>query len=215
MTNTLKWMAVAGAALILGACTDQNREAAQRPQESERSTATSGTGNTGGGEAAGSTASSPSARGSGAAGAGETGASSAMGQEKTVTGSVVSASEDELVLKPEGQDDELKLKVDSSTQVMMGGSQASVSELKEGTQVRASYDESQKVTRIEAQEASGAGTTGSTTSGSGAAGERGAGTGTSGPPGSSSSSVDTPATSPSGSGTSSGATGSGSGSGGN
>lgn len=73
--------------------------------------------------------------------------------ELTATGQVVRASDDELVLRQAGEQ-ELKLKVSDDTPVMMDGRQASVSELKEGTQVRASYQEqggTPQAIRIEAQ----------------------------------------------------------------
>jgi hypothetical protein len=104
---------------------------------------------------------------------------------KTISGRVVRASDGEIVLREEGQQQDMTLKVDDDTTVTMNGRQAAVSTLPEGTHVLASFDESQKATRIEAQ-----GPPSSTTS-------------QSGPPGSpGSSGTDTPATSPSGSGTS-------------
>jgi hypothetical protein len=72
------------------------------------------------------------------------------GAQSTVTGQVVSAKKDELVLKQAGQDKDLKLKVDEKTQVMIDGRQSTIDNVREGTQVRASYDASQKATRIEA-----------------------------------------------------------------
>lgn len=77
------------------------------------------------------------------------------GAQSTVTGQVVSAKKDELVLKQAGQDKDLKLKVDEKTQVMIDGQQSSIENVREGTQVRASYDASQKATRIEAMGGAG------------------------------------------------------------
>lgn len=93
-----------------------------------------------------------------------TGDQAATGQaatgELTATGQVVRASDDELVLRQAGEQ-ELKLKVSDDTPVMMDGRQASVSDLKEGTQVRASYQEqggTPQAIRIEAQGSAPAGT---------------------------------------------------------
>jgi hypothetical protein len=57
------------------------------------------------------------------------------------------------VRRQEGGLPDLRLKVDASTPVMLDGKQASVAELREGTQVRASYDEvngERRAMRIEA-----------------------------------------------------------------
>lgn len=73
--------------------------------------------------------------------------------QRSATGQVVSAKQDELVLRQGSGAPDLKLKVSPSTTVMMGGREASVSELKEGTQVRASYQQEgddQQAIRIEA-----------------------------------------------------------------
>jgi hypothetical protein len=73
--------------------------------------------------------------------------------ERSVSGSVVRASAEELVLRQEGGLPDLRLKVDASTPVVLDGKQASVAELREGTQVRASYGEvngEPRATRIEA-----------------------------------------------------------------
>jgi hypothetical protein len=78
----------------------------------------------------------------------------------TVTGKVVSAKEGELVVKDLENDEELKLKVESSTQVLIDGRQAPIGNLREGAQVRASFDSvegERRATRIEAMGASGAG----------------------------------------------------------
>lgn len=170
MTTRTRIAAIAAAVLWVGAaaCTDDKRESAtERAQSGEDRNVSSK-------EAAG-TGASASAR------------AASDDDEKTVTGTVVRANEDELVLKQAGDDKELKLKVDANTPVMMGGVASSVSALKEGTQVRASYDDSEKATRIEAD-----GSVGDSQSSK---------TGPPGAPGSSG--TDTPTSSPSGSGTSS------------
>jgi hypothetical protein len=102
-----------------------------------------------------------SAAGSSAAGQ-PPGASTSAGADtatpKTVTGQVVSASASEVVVKPEAGQPELKLKVGSDTSVTIGGQQGTVSDLKEGTQVRASYQEKggePQAIKIEAQSAGG------------------------------------------------------------
>jgi len=102
-----------------------------------------------------------SAAGSSAAGQ-PSGASTSAGADtatpKTVTGQVVSASASEVVVKPEAGQPELKLKVGSDTSVTIGGQQGTVSDLKEGTQVRASYQEKggePQAIKIEAQSAGG------------------------------------------------------------
>ncbi len=72
--------------------------------------------------------------------------------QRLATGQVVSASKDELVLRQGGGQPDLRLKVADDTAVMMDGKQASISELKEGAQVRASYQEqggAQQAIRIE------------------------------------------------------------------
>lgn len=71
----------------------------------------------------------------------------------SVVGQVVSAKKDELVLKEQGADKELKLKVDDSTRVTLDGRETSIDSLREGAQVRASYDAREgepRATRIEA-----------------------------------------------------------------
>jgi hypothetical protein len=81
--------------------------------------------------------------------------------ERTVNGSVVRATPDELVLRQEGGLPDLRLKVDGGTPVMLDGRQASVADLREGTQVRASFDEANgepRATRIEAHGGAGGGT---------------------------------------------------------
>lgn len=80
-------------------------------------------------------------------------AGTASGSEHIASGQVVSAKQDELVLRQGSGAPDLKLKVSPSTTVTMGGRQASISELKEGTQVRAAYQQQggdQQAIRIEA-----------------------------------------------------------------
>jgi hypothetical protein len=188
-TRRVAW--IAAAAWLAAGCTEQNREQSAERARSGEDRNVHGAPSTAGGAAAGGTA----AGATGAARAtdtdeGKAGSATqsapAAAAEKTVTGTVVRASQDELVLKQAGGDDELKLKVGAQTTVMMAGREAPVSALKEGTEVRASYDESQNATRIEAQ-----GPPSSTSTQTGPPGAPG------------SSGTDTPATSPSGSGTSS------------
>jgi hypothetical protein len=86
--------------------------------------------------------------------AGQPGPTGKAGEQATAsagsaTGQVVSAKKDQVVVKQQGKDQELKLKVDPSTQVLIDGKQSSADQLREGTQVRVSYDGSQKATRIE------------------------------------------------------------------
>lgn len=75
---------------------------------------------------------------------------------QTASGELVRASSDEIVLRPEGgQQGELTLKVNESTPVTIDGREGKLSDLKEGTQVRASYEDAQgerTATRIEAQQ---------------------------------------------------------------
>lgn len=85
--------------------------------------------------------------------AGSAAAAAQPDTEKIASGQVVSAKQDELVLRQGSGAPDLKLKVSPSTTVMMGGREASVSELTEGTQVRASYHQAggdQQAIRIEA-----------------------------------------------------------------
>lgn len=81
--------------------------------------------------------------GAAAAGTGSAAGASAQagGEQKTATGQVVSASSQELVLRDQAGGQELKLKVGSDTPVMVDGKRASISDVKEGSQVRASYSE--------------------------------------------------------------------------
>ncbi len=64
-------------------------------------------------------------------------------------------SRDEVTLQTSGGES-MKLKVNDSTKVTVGGQEKSIGELQQGAQVRASYDESggeKTATRIEAKEA--------------------------------------------------------------
>jgi hypothetical protein len=79
---------------------------------------------------------------------GDSGAS-APKQAGTATGEVVSVKYDEVVLKPQGADKQLRLAVDPATQVMMDGRFIMAERLSENTLVRATYDASGKATRIE------------------------------------------------------------------
>lgn len=74
----------------------------------------------------------------------------------TATGELVRAKYDEVVLKQQGKGEELKLKVDPSTQVYMDGRIVMIERLEEGMQVRASFDESKHATRIETSTKGGA-----------------------------------------------------------
>jgi hypothetical protein len=74
--------------------------------------------------------------------------------QRTVQGRLVRASQDEIVLRQGSGEPDLRLKVDPDTKVTVGGGQqGSITALQEGTQVRASYDESSgapKAIKIEA-----------------------------------------------------------------
>jgi hypothetical protein len=65
-------------------------------------------------------------------------AAGAAGEQKSVTGTVAQASPDEVRVDTANQPG-IKLKVNNSTRITVDGKDASVSELREGTQVRASY----------------------------------------------------------------------------
>jgi hypothetical protein len=82
-------------------------------------------------------------------------AQAGMGAQ-TASGELVRASSEEIVLRPEGgQQGELTLKVNESTPVTIDGREGKLSDLKEGTQVRASYEDAQgerTATSIEAQQ---------------------------------------------------------------
>jgi hypothetical protein len=87
-----------------------------------------------------------------AARTGET-AAGAAGEQKSVTGTVAQASADEVRVDTANQPG-IKLKVNNSTRITVDGKDASVSELREGTQVRASYQgsgEQATAVRIEAR----------------------------------------------------------------
>jgi colicin import membrane protein len=108
-----------------------------------------GTGSTG---STGSTGTATGSTGSGQA-QGTTG-QQATAQAKTVSGEVVRADEKQLVLKADGQE-ELKLTIGPDTDILIQGREGSVTEIQQGTQVRASYDESggqPRATRVEVQE---------------------------------------------------------------
>lgn len=77
-------------------------------------------------------------------------------QAGTATGEVVSARYDEVILKA-GGDEQLRLAVDPSTQILMDGRFVMVERLSQGTPVHATYDDSGKATRIEVQPKGGAG----------------------------------------------------------
>jgi hypothetical protein len=83
---------------------------------------------------------------------GET-AAGAAGEQKSVTGTVAQASADEVRVDTANQPG-IRLKVNNSTRITVDGKDASVSELREGTQVRASYQgsgEQATAVRIEAR----------------------------------------------------------------
>ena len=105
--------------------------------------------------------------------------------QRTATGELVRADASEIVLRQEGGQPDLRLKVDAGTPVMVGGEQRSTSDLQEGMQVRASYEDQQgepRALRIEAQESSGARSSGSPSGmGSPSSMPEGTGTGTQGP----------------------------------
>lgn len=62
--------------------------------------------------------------------------------QKTVTGQVVRANREEVVLRQAGGEPDLRLKVNADTPVTIGGQRGEITDLKEGTQVRAAYNES-------------------------------------------------------------------------
>ena len=75
------------------------------------------------------------------------------GEQKSVTGTVAQASADELQVDTANQPG-MRLKVNNSTRITIDGKDASVSELREGSQVRASYQgngDQATATRIEAR----------------------------------------------------------------
>jgi hypothetical protein len=76
-------------------------------------------------------------------------------QERSIQGHVVRADDREIVLRPPGGQPDLRLGVGPDTQVTVGGQQASPAQLTEGTEVRASYDESGGAPRAKRIEATG------------------------------------------------------------
>jgi hypothetical protein len=100
--------------------------------------------------------------GSAAARAGDTAArtgetATGAGEQKSVTGTVAQASADEVRVDTANQPG-IKLKVNNSTRITVDGKDASVSELREGTQVRASYQgtgDQATAIRIEARSKNG------------------------------------------------------------
>lgn len=84
------------------------------------------------------------------------GAQAGMTGQQSAEGELVRASADEIVLRTEGaQQGELRLKVSESTPVVIDGREAKLSDLEEGTQVRASFEDAKgerTATRIEAQQ---------------------------------------------------------------
>ncbi|HEX8701953.1 MAG TPA: hypothetical protein VF815_24200 [Myxococcaceae bacterium] len=77
---------------------------------------------------------------------------SAQGQrEQFIIGEVLTASEDELMVSVRGEP-QLRLQVDPATQIIVNGRQGQAADIQEGSQVRASYRDSegeQKAVRIE------------------------------------------------------------------
>lgn len=81
--------------------------------------------------------------------------------QRTAIGELVRADASEIVLRQQSGEPDLRLRVDPGTPVMVNGEQRSASDLQEGMQVRASYEDHQgqpKAVRIEAQPSSGAAT---------------------------------------------------------
>lgn len=82
----------------------------------------------------------------------------ATGSEQSVSGTLAQASADEVKVDTASQPG-LKLKVNKSTRITVDGKDASASELREGAQVRASYQgsgDSATAIRIEANSSKGA-----------------------------------------------------------
>lgn len=149
----------ASAAVLLAACQDRGgeRQAQQgsQPQAGrEQPTGGQQPSQAGGSQASG-TGSEATGTGSQSSGQaqGSTG-QQASSQAKTVSGEVVRADEKQLVLKPaDGQ--ELRLTLGPDTDILIQGREGTVTEIQQGTQVRASYDESggqPRATRVEVQE---------------------------------------------------------------
>ncbi|WP_242345618.1 hypothetical protein [Anaeromyxobacter terrae] len=78
----------------------------------------------------------------------------AAGAQRTASGTVVSASAQEVVVRQGGAEPNIKLRVGADTPVLIDGQQRTVSDLKEGTQVRAAFTEKDgapQAIRIEVQ----------------------------------------------------------------
>jgi hypothetical protein len=228
MTRWNTWAALAAAALAIGGCSDRKQNAQGERTSAVQSQQAGEQGQAGSSASASTdkaqqteqqrdaTAKQEQQQTSQQPGQSSAGATASAQQEagqRSVNGSIVRASSDELVLRQEGGLPDLRLKVDGSTPVMLDGKQASVAELREGTQVRASYDEvngEQRATRIEAHgsgaaQGSGTGTAASPSGGSGTQPSSTGASGTGTQPGDTSSSgTSSGTTSPSSSGTSTG-----------
>jgi colicin import membrane protein len=156
------WLAL-GVAGLLAACSDRSDRQAKAPPQAGPSQTASGQASTtlDGEKKMNEAPASPGAQRPGQQAApgertAQTSSPSGSQSEKTVSGKVVRVSQQELVLRPSsgGQDSDLRLKVSSSTPITIDGRQGSATDLKEGTQVRASYQESggaPMATKIEAQ----------------------------------------------------------------
>src|SRR5690606_14409382 len=81
-----------------------------------------------------------------------------QGQQQSVSGTVVRADTEEVVLRVEGQPD-LRLKVTEQTTALLQGQNVEIEQIEEGTEVRASYQVDQQgeptATRIEGTGGSG------------------------------------------------------------
>jgi hypothetical protein len=156
------WLALGAAGLLAAACSQQGDRQAKQGQQGQSRTPASAmppdASQPPGQQASRSAQGAPAQPGSQGAQPGAQG-------EKTVSGKVVRASGQELVLQPSsGAGSELKLKMSSSTPVTIDGRQGAAADLKEGAQVRASYQESggaPTATKIEAQSSGSAGSSGS------------------------------------------------------
>ena len=129
------WVAACAVALL--ACQDRGGQEQSRQPSQQQTSATApgqtGTGATGQQDQTSATA-QPGQAGTGSA----AGAAPQAGSE-TVSGRVIRASEDEVVLQRGSGERELRLSVGPGTAVKRNGERASVTELQEGTEVRASY----------------------------------------------------------------------------
>lgn len=67
--------------------------------------------------------------------------SAAAAASGSVNGRVIRSTDDELVVRPAGEERDLSLKVGSDTNVTVDGQRASMDQLREGAQVRASFSE--------------------------------------------------------------------------